>query len=207
MIGRLAAPLLLLGCAAFGSLLLAEIAAPDSTAVAPRAAVDQPDQAPAVPQLAAAPVPHPPPIAAILARPLFSSSRRPPQSNSPKVAEDGGLADSRLAGIVIGAGPRFEIFAPEGAKPLTVNEGETVSGWLVESISQREVALSAPDGTKTLQPKFDPNLVPPPPEPAPPPPQVVAAPPNARAAPGVVPQPGAPVFVPGPARLRQLRRQ
>ncbi len=137
---------------------------------------------------------------------MFSPSRRPPQGNTAKAAEDGGLADLRLAGIVIEAGRRFAIFAPEGAKALTVTEGETVSGWRVESISPREVALSGPDGTKTLQPKFDPNLAPPP-EPAAAPPQVVVAPPNIRAAPGIVPQPGAPVFIPGQARLRQLRRQ
>jgi len=205
MIDRLAAPLLLVGGAAFGLILLAEIKAPDHAIVAPSAPVEQPDPAPALPQLTIAPAP--PPIAAILARPLFSPSRRPPQTNTGKVADDGGFADSRLAGIVIEAGRRFAIFAPEGAKALTVIEGETVSGWRVESISPREVALSGPDGTKTLQPKFDPNLAPPPPEPAPPPPQVGAAPPNIRAAPGVVPQPGAPVFIPGQARLRQLRRQ
>jgi hypothetical protein len=204
MIDRLAAPLLLVGCAAFGLILLVEIKAPEPTAVTASAPVEQPEPAAALPQLTIAPIP--PPIAAILARPLFSPSRRPPQSNTGKVADDGGLADSRLAGIVIGAGRRFAIFAPEGAKALTVTEGETVSGWRVESISAREVALSGPEGTKTLQPKFDPNLAPPA-EPAAPPPQVVAAPPNIRAAPGVVPQPGAPVFIPGQARLRQLRRQ
>jgi hypothetical protein len=205
MIDRLAVPLLLVGCAAFGLILLAEIRAPEHIAAAPSAPVEQPEPAPALPQLTIAPVP--PPIAAILARPLFSPSRRPAQSNTGKVVDDGGLADSRLTGIVIEAGRRFAIFAPEGAKALTVTEGETVSGWRVESISPREVALSGPDGTKTLQPKFDPNLSPPPTEPAAPPPQVVAPPPNIRAAPGVVPQPGAPVFIPGQARLRQLRRQ
>jgi hypothetical protein len=205
MIDRLAAPALFVGCAAFGLILLAEINAPEPTAIAPSAPVEQPEPASALPQLPIAPAP--PPIAAILARPLFSPSRRPPQSNTAKVADDGGLADSRLAGIVIGAGRRFAIFAPEGAKAVTVTEGQTVSGWRVESISPREVALSGPDGTKTLQPKFDPNLVPPPPEPAAPPQQVVAAPPNIRGAPGIVPQPGAPVFIPGQARLRQLRRQ
>jgi hypothetical protein len=205
MIDRLAAPLSLIGCAVFGLILLAEIEAPDHTAVVLRTPLQQPDPAPALPLTIAS---VPPPIAAILARPLFSPSRRPPKADTGKVADDGGLADSRLAGIVIEDGRRFAIFAPEGAKLLTVTEGETISGWRVDSISPREVALSGPDGTKTLQPKFDPNLAPPPPEPeAPPPPQVSRVPPNVRAAPGIVPQPGGPAFIPGQARLRQLRRQ
>ncbi len=37
-----------------------------------------------------------------------------------------------------------------------------MSGWRVERINPREVSLSGPSGTKTLQPKFDPNLTPPP---------------------------------------------
>jgi hypothetical protein len=205
MIDRLAAPLLLFGCAVFGLILLAEIKAPNRTSVAPSTPVQRPDPAPALPQLTIAAIP--PPIAAILARPLFSPSRRPPKADTGKVADDAGLADSRLAGIVIEDGRRFAIFAPEGAKLLTVTEGETVSGWRVDSISPREVALSGPDGTKTLQPKFDPNLTPPAPEPEAPPPPAGRAPPNVRVAPGIVPQPGAPVFIPGQARLRQLRRQ
>jgi hypothetical protein len=202
VIDRLAAPLLLVGCAVFGLILLAEIEAPERIAVAPSVSLEQAEPAPALPRLTTAPAA--PPVAAILARPLFSPSRRPPKTETAKVSDDGGLADSRLAGIVIEDGHRFAVFAPEGAKALTVTEGETVSGWRVESISPREVALSGPDGAKTLQPKFDPNLTPPPPEP---PPQVAAVPPNIRAAPGVIPQPGAPVFLPGQARLRQLRRQ
>ncbi len=43
---------------------------------------------------------------------------------------------------------------------MVVTEGETVSGWRVDSITPREVSLSGPGGTKTLQPKIDPNLTP-----------------------------------------------
>jgi hypothetical protein len=204
MIDRLAAPLLLVGCVIFGTIVLIEIKRPDRLAAAPSAIAEQPEPLPNLHQLPV--VAAAPPIAAILARPLFSPGRRPPQSNLGNAADDSGLADSRLTGIVIEPGRRFAIFAPEGAKSLTVTEGEIVSGWRVESISPREVSLSGPDGTKTLQPKFDPNLAPPP-EPTPPPAPVFGVPPNLRAAPGAMPQPGAPVFIPGQARLRQLRRR
>jgi hypothetical protein len=206
MMGRFAAPMLLGGCALFGGILLLEINADDRSSIAPAASVEASDPLPALHPLAIAPAA--PPIAAILARPLFSPNRRPPQSAVGNSADDAGLGDSRLAGIVIEPGHRFAIFAPEGAKPLTVTEGETVSGWRVDSISPREVSLSGPDGTKTLQPKFDPNLAPPS-EPAPPPMPATATPQaNLRAVPGIaMPRPGAPVFIPGQARLRQLRRR
>jgi hypothetical protein len=212
MIDRLAAPLLLVGCVLLATILLFEITTPNHVPVVAGATAEQPDPPSAVRQLPTATAA--PPVAAILARPLFSPTRRPAPPSVGSATDDGGLAQSRLAGIVIERGHRFAIFAPQGAKLLTVAEGETVSGWRVESISSREVSLSGPDGTKTLQPKFDPNLAPPaePAAPAPPPPvpagPVFGAPPNIRAAPGIaVPRPGAPVFIPGQARLRQLRRQ
>jgi hypothetical protein len=206
MIDRLVAPLLLLGCVVLGVILIFEINEPDRMAMAPHLLEEQAAPLPALRQLARLPVA--PPIAAILARPLFSPSRRPPQNSTGNAADDAGLADSRLAGIVIEPGRRFAIFAPQGAKPLMVTEGETVSGWRVDSISPQEVSLSGPEGTKTLQPKFDPNLAPPAEEQTPPPAPVFGVPPNIRAAPGVmVPQPGAPVFIPGQSRFRQLRRQ
>jgi hypothetical protein len=210
MIDRLVVPLLLVGCVTFGTILVFEIETPERLSVTPSAAVEHTDPPPALHQLPMAPAA--PPIVEILARPLFSPSRRPPQSNPGNAADDSGLADSRLAGIIIEPGHRFAIFAPEGAKLLTVTEGETVSGWRVDNITSRDVSLSGPDGTRTLQPKFDPNLAPPA-EAARPEPAAAAGPvfpgaPNFRAAPGVVvPRPGAPVFIPGQARLRQLRQR
>ena len=98
-------------------------------------------------------------LAMALARPLFSSTRRPPQSatNDSDVSSD--LADIRLTGIVTEPDHRVAIFAVNGAKPLRLGEGEAVRGWQVESITPREVSLSGPGGTKTLEPKLDPNLV------------------------------------------------
>jgi hypothetical protein len=101
------------------------------------------------------------PVAIALAKPLFSPTRRPPQSTQAGAAEDNDLADTRLAGIVTTPARRLAIFAVKGDKPLKRVEGDEVSGWRIESITPREVSLSGPSGTKTLQPKFDPNLVPP----------------------------------------------
>jgi hypothetical protein len=80
----------------------------------------------------------------------------------------------RLTGIVTEPDHHVAIFAVNGAKPLRLTEGEAVSGWRIESISPREVALSGPGGTKTLEPKLDPNLA------QQPPPQPAAANPAAR---------------------------
>ena len=100
-------------------------------------------------------------MATILARPLFSTTRRPPPAQRRPGGRHSTFDDTRLAGIVTEPGHRFAIFAPAGAKPLIVSEGDTVSGWRVDSITAREVSLSGPGGTKTLQPKIDPNLAPP----------------------------------------------
>jgi hypothetical protein len=122
-------------------------------------------------------------IATILARPLFSAGRRPPDAGNAVV--DTSFDNTRLAGILTESGQRFALFAPLGAKPMVVKEGDTVNGWRIDNITPSEVALSGPGGSKTLQPKNDPNLIPPP---APPPPGAAAAPPQP---PGRPPLPGA----------------
>src|SRR5947208_1663743 len=48
---------------------------------------------------------------------------------------------------------------------ILIAEFAAVSGWRVGNITPREVSLSGPSGTKTLQPKLDPNLAPPPGQP------------------------------------------
>jgi general secretion pathway protein N len=173
MIERLPLILLLAGCGLFASVLLAEIVA---------APAPEPDVASTPPSRVEASLPAGRPdldnqyasmVATALARPLFSATRRPPaRDDSP--AADATFTDTRLAGIVTEPGHRFAVFAAAGAKPLLVTEGDTVSGWRVDSINPREVSLSGPGGTKTLQPKIDPNLVP-----AAPPPMAAATPPPA----------------------------
>ena len=64
-----------------------------------------------------------------------------------------GLESLRLAGIVTTPGQRFAIFAVTDGKPLALAEGQTVSGWQIESITPRQVSLSAVGGMMTLQPQ------------------------------------------------------
>jgi len=97
-------------------------------------------------------------LAVVLARPLFSSTRRPPQ-NAGNDAPSADLGDARLTGIITEPGHNLAIFAVNGSRPLRLTEGEAVSGWRIESITPREVSLSGPAGTKTLEPKADPSLV------------------------------------------------
>ena len=215
MIDRLVLLLLVGGCLLFGAILIMELAP---------AGAEDPVVAQAARSDAASPITRPQNprpeelVATALARPLFSSTRRPPQ-DAPSGAAADDLADARLTGIVTTPRHRLAIFALSGDKPLKVAEGDAVSGWRIESITPREVSLSGPSGTKTLQPKLDPNLAPPPGQPpigqpggrAPIPP-AAGRPrvPVPGVAPAVAqPRPGVPAVPPGTlpraARLRQQR--
>lgn len=169
MIDRLAPILLLAGCVVFGTITIAELRRSPNPQLAASAASPAPEAGSRRTQRQefTGRGRYTEMVATILARPLFNSTRRPPPRGGETTA-DTGLSDIRLTGIVTEPGRRIAIFAPTGAKLLTVTEGDNVSGWRVDSITPQEVALSGPEGTKTLQPKFDPNLAPPPP-PSPPP--------------------------------------
>jgi hypothetical protein len=156
MTNRPALSLLLAGCVAFGAVAFVELAAGGSEdaalpEAAPRANVafttDRKPNRPVNELLESA-----------LARPLFSSARRPPQIAADDGADDTDLADKRLTGIVTAPGNHLAIFAVTNAKPLTLSEGESVSGWRIETIGPMEVSLSGPGGNRTLRPKPDPNL-------------------------------------------------
>jgi hypothetical protein len=213
MIDRLALLLLVLGCLLFGAIIFIELAPAGTenseiTKTAARSDLASPvtrTQTLRPEEL----------VAAALARPLFSSTRRPPQDAPSGAAADNDLADARLTGIVTTPVRRIAIFAISGDKPLKVAEGEAVSGWRIDSITPRDVSLSGPNGTKTLQPKLDPNLAPPPAQPSVgnPPGRLPTPPATGRprvppqAAAGAIPQPppGVPVNTPGarPGRVRQ----
>ena len=210
MMDRLVLLLLVGGCLLFGAILIMELA----PAGAEDAVVAQAARSDAASPATQRQNPRSEELAATaLARPLFSSTRRPPQ-DAPNGAAPDDLTDARLTGIVTTPGHRIAIFAVSGDKPLKVAEGDAVSGWRIDSITPREVSLSGPSGTKTLQPKLDPNLAsqpgqPPigqpgvrvPTPPAPGRPRV----PVPGAAPAVA-QPPVPVgALPRPARLRQQR--
>ena len=145
-------------------------------------------------------------VATTLSRPLFSSTRRPRDRAIAGQAADPEF-QLRLSGIVIEPERRIAIFARTGAKPLVRSEGETLDEWRLDSISPREVTLTGPTGSTTLQPKTDPNIARPAPPQAQPQPQAQAQ--AGRPAvnlprPPVVPgRPGAPAPVAIPPRAAQ----
>ena len=151
----------LAGSTLFGALLLLEWdsgqPSPESPIViaSPRAAETTPRriQDPRVDEL----------VATTLSRPLFSSTRRPRDRAITGPAGDPEF-QLRLSGIVIEPERRIAIFAKTGAKPLVRSEGETLDEWRLDSITPREVTLTGPTGSTTLEPKTDPNIT----RPAPP---------------------------------------
>jgi hypothetical protein len=96
--------------------------------------------------------------ATILARPLFSPTRRPAEA-APSDHSGTPLSDMRLTGILITPDQHLAIFAPAGGKPLVRSEGDMISDWRIESIATDLVSLTGPTGAATLEPKADPNLV------------------------------------------------
>jgi general secretion pathway protein N len=216
MIERLVLSLLVGGCLLFGAILIMELAPAATEDAVVAQAARSPAASPITPPQNARPEEL---VATALARPLFSSTRRPPQ-DAPSGAAADDLADARLTGIVTEPGHRIAIFAVSGDKPLKVAEGDAVSGWRIESITPREVSLSGPSGSKTLQPKLDPSLAPPPGQPpigqpggrVPTPPAAAGGRPRVPvpgAAPAAAQPPGVPAVPPGAqpraARQRQQR--
>jgi hypothetical protein len=154
MIDRLAT-LCLAGSIVFAAVLPFEFRSELSGTTAPGHPPPKSDQKPAARN-------DQPPVsqltATILARPLFSPTRRPQQTAANGHSELP-LGDMRLSGIVITPDEHLAIFVPAGGKPLVRSEGDMISDWRVESIADQSVSLTGPSGTTTLEPKADPNLV------------------------------------------------
>ena len=190
--------LLLAGCVAFAGLILVELdsAGSDSPAVEP--ALPQVETKPAAPRAQEPRVDDL--VSTALAGPLFSPTRRPPETTPSGNAADPGLTDVRLTGIVIEPDRHIAIFALAGAKPLVLAEGEALKEWRLDSISAQQVSLSGPTGTRTLEPKPDANLVRPPPPASTAPGQPPAGVPAAAAPAGAPGQPAAAVSQARPAQ-------
>ncbi len=94
-------------------------------------------------------------IASLIARPLFSSGRRPAaETRAPEVAARAAPLP-RLAGIMVMGGTRQAIFAPEAAgKAVVVGEGDTIGGFRVQSIHEREVTLQDGATLRSVQPRY-----------------------------------------------------
>jgi hypothetical protein len=144
---------LLIGLAAFFALVLAlEWLVPAGSAI--------PATAQGV-HLVTAARPSAPPLrktadwaATILARPLFSISRRPPRVVARGPAETA-VGEARLSGIMISRYGRHAIFAPDGGgKPLVLAEGASVNDSTIRSIQADRVVLAS---GAVLHPTYDRN--------------------------------------------------
>lgn len=155
---RLLPSLLLLTCAGLIALIALEIQGAwrvDSAAPAAIAAAALPPTAKTEPVDAAGQ--HQVWLREILARPLFSPSRRP--------VETGVRGLPRLAGIVVTGDQKLAIFAaPNGGHPVVAEAGAHVGAYVVRDVADDGVTVAGPGGVSTIRPTFDPaRPVPPPP--------------------------------------------
>ncbi len=129
----------------------------------------------------------------VLARPLFSTSRRPPRVVA-STRSDAAPSQARLAGIMITRYGKRAIFAPDGGgKQLILPEGAAINDSTISRIQPDRVTLAS--GT-VLLPSFDKNRVGPIPTTPPFQPAVAGA------VGGVFPPPGLPnPGIPNPALL------
>ena len=161
---RLVLSLLGAAAAVLALLILWEALAPDTEeAAAPTPAAAAHDQAAAASRPAPAGAEITRWVNTILARPLFSVTRKPDAtaSNAGPAITDDHQDLPRLSGILTVGNTRHALFQPSGDVPtLTVGEGELVAGWNVVKIGLDSVTLKGPNGETTLEPKFDENLTP-----------------------------------------------
>ncbi|GBQ29564.1 hypothetical protein AA13594_1403 [Gluconacetobacter azotocaptans DSM 13594] len=87
---------------------------------------------------------------AILARPLFSRTRRP------EATPDTSASVPRLAGIVVSLGRRRAIFMTQGTgRGQVVDVGATVGPWQIVAIGIDSVRVTGAGGAQTLRPDRD----------------------------------------------------
>lgn len=149
--------LLLLVCTVLVWLVYRQLAAPPS----PEAATDPSALAEAaVPELPPKPQFSMRPIEdfrAVLERPIFSPTRRPPPvEEGGSVVESGG-ATFTLKGILIDDQERVALFRPgRGAKIVRLGEGDRLEGWTLVRIEADRVTLERGGVEKVLEPAYDP---------------------------------------------------
>lgn len=97
--------------------------------------------------------------ATLLARPLFSPSRRPLAVAGPLAAAAAPLP--RLTGVLVSKAARGAIFAAQAdGKTIMVTEGSWIGAYRVRSITPGLVILFGPEGEIALRPAFAPAAVP-----------------------------------------------
>jgi hypothetical protein len=145
----------LVGCGIFGTLLFLET---NSSKLEPQAAGRVSAPAEMAPVARQYEVPIDELVATALELPLFSATRQPLERSKADRQVRQEMPDVRLTGILIEPARRFAIFAVPKSKPLFRSEGEMVEAWRLDSIAPRQVSLSGPGGTATLEPRTDPTI-------------------------------------------------
>lgn len=87
----------------------------------------------------------------ILARPIFSPSRRP----SEVAAASTELP--RLAGIIIGPSGATAIFASAESRAIMARSGMRAGPYLVREVAANGVSVVGPNGPQVLHPSYDPS--------------------------------------------------
>jgi hypothetical protein len=94
-------------------------------------------------------------VATILARPLFNLSRQPPPSAAARGS--GPTELGRLTGVLIDNSEKRAMFAPDRGKPIVAEEGSRIGPYQLRAIEPGRVTIIGPDGTRVLQPAYEPN--------------------------------------------------
>ena len=98
--------------------------------------------------------------AAVLARPLFSRTRRPPQEAEAEAGAAPGKPPPRLTGTLVSQAGRWAIFTPAaGGKTVATGVGGHIGVFVVSAITAGEVTVLDPSGgAQVLRPKADPAI-------------------------------------------------
>jgi hypothetical protein len=103
---------------------------------------------------------EPPPrhvFAEIVARPLFSASRRPFAAESEAAGEPspGKSIAIELVGTLLTKRGAAALLLPQGQNARWLRAGETIAGWQVETIQRDQVSLHLDGEAKTLELRAD----------------------------------------------------
>ena len=147
-------PLLLVVCGALSWLIYREFMLGPSTEAAAKGSTAVSTTLPALPpesQFNTLPIEN---FQAILERPIFSPSRRPPSVELPATTGDVAFV---LKGILIDEDERTALFRSKRSDKLVrLGEGDKIEGWTLVRIEADQVVLASGEIEKVLQPTFDP---------------------------------------------------
>jgi len=131
---------LLLICAALGALIVGQLRGGERAATGPASPPAAAESAsPAMPRFDLPPLEA---YAELLERPLFSSTRRPVETDGEvaQVAVTSQGLDVGLTGVIVGDDSKVAIIMPRNAaKPVRLNEGQRFEGWILSEVDPEGV--------------------------------------------------------------------